>query len=215
MPDEVEDDVASTMRAVRAAYDDLQVFRAIHRLQIPSSLSSVVKALDKLSAKLNVLTDSSEALSIFRGYTLKQKGNFVETALSDAIIRDMKATATYFRTMKPTSFSEMPTALDEPVCQNIKEMVDRYETLISIMLSKHKECVRIESNLCTHLSLIHSRSRLSSLTIQGRELREGIDGIRRRLTEQQDSELADIRTSELLSAPVSVGSSLSPPKRNP
>jgi hypothetical protein len=46
-------------------------------------------------------------------------------------------------------------------------------------------------------------------------LQEGVDEIKRRQAEQQASELADMRTSESLSAPVKVPLTLTPSQRGP
>jgi hypothetical protein len=147
--DHDEDNVARAVRAIRAAYDDLQAVRAIRHSKIPSSLSDADKVLDKLCGKLTALAESSEALSIFREYTLKEAYSSVETSLSDAIVHDMEATATYFRTMNLVGPAGVLGSVEEQKCQNIKVTVDRYETIVSTVLSKHRECVRIES---MHLS---------------------------------------------------------------
>jgi hypothetical protein len=202
MPHHEKGDVARATRAVQTACDDLQAFQASCHLQIPSSLSDIVTVLDQLCVKLNVLTDSTEALSIFRACTLKEESNHVETLLSDAIVHDMEATATYFRTMTPEGPAELPATLNEQECRKVKDMVDRYVTIVSSMLSDLKECVRIQSSRCLCFLLIHPRSNLSSLTAQSRELQEGIDVIKRQLAEQRESELADVRTSEFSSAPI-------------
>jgi hypothetical protein len=197
VPHHEEEDIAKTTRAVRTARDGLQSFRAIRHLKIPSSLSDIVIALDQLCAKLNVITDSNEALSIFCAYTLREESDSAETPLSDAIIHDMKVAARYFRTMTPEGLAELPVTLSEQECQKVKEMVHRYESIVSTMSGEPKECVRIESNRCPCFLLIRPRSSLSSLTTaQGRELQEGVDVIKQRLSEQQESELADLRTSE-------------------
>jgi hypothetical protein len=137
--DHEEQDVARVMRAVRTAYDDLQALRASRHSTIPSSLSDAEKALDKLCGKLNVLSDSPEAFSIFREYTVKQASNSVRTSLSDAIVHDMKAMATYFRAMKPVG---LKNDLDKGKCRSIKAIVDRYKTIVSTVLNKYKECVQ-------------------------------------------------------------------------
>jgi hypothetical protein len=136
-----EDDVARAMRAVRAAYDDLQAFRASRHSNIPSSLSNASAALNRISCNLELLTDSAEALSIFRVYIVKEAHNSVGTSLSDAIIHDMEETATYFRTMTPVGPSKILGGLDKQKCWNIKMMVVQYEMIVSMVLSKHKECV--------------------------------------------------------------------------
>jgi hypothetical protein len=150
MADHKEEDVARAMKAVRTALNDLQALRASRHSRIPSLLSDAEEALDELCAKLNVLTESPEALSIFRDYTVKKSSNSVEVSLFDAIVCDMEATATYFRTMKPVGLAEIQGELDEQECQNIKEMVDRYKVIISAVLSKHKECVQDEPTRCLY-----------------------------------------------------------------
>jgi hypothetical protein len=191
-----EEDVAKATRAVRTACDDIQAFRASRHSQLPSSLPDVVAALDQLCAKLEVITVSTKALSIFRACTLKGETDSVKTPLSDAIRHDMEAAATYFRTMTLEGPTELPFTLSEQECLKVKEMVHRYEPIVSTMLSKHTECVQDKSTRCVDLLLIPTRSRLSSLTSDGRETREGVDMIKQRLLEQQESELADLRTSE-------------------
>jgi hypothetical protein len=134
-----EDDVPRAMRAVQTAYDALQALRASHHSNIPSSLSDAEKAMDKLSGKLSVLNDSPEALSIFCEYTVKEASNSVGTSLSDAIVHDMEAMATYFRAMKPVG----PTDdWDEQKYRSIKAIIDRYKMIVSTVLSKYKECVQ-------------------------------------------------------------------------
>jgi hypothetical protein len=208
-----EADIAKATRAVRTACDGLQSFRASRHLQIPSSLPDIIIALDQLCAKLNILADSTEALSIFRACTLREESDSVETSLSDAIIHDMKATAVYFRTETSEGSAETPVTLSEQECRKVKVMVYQYESIVSTMLSKHKECVQDESTQCVCLLSIRTRLRLSSLTADGREIREGVNVIKQRLSQQQESELADLRTSESLSTPVNVALALTPSQR--
>jgi hypothetical protein len=141
MFDHEEQDVARAVRAVRAAYDALQALRQRRPSKIPSSLSNASAALNRVVGDLELLTNSAEALSIFRIYIVKKASNSVGTSLSDAIVDDMEATATYFRTMTPAGPSKIPGGLDKQKCRNIKEMVDQYETIVSMVLGKHKECV--------------------------------------------------------------------------
>jgi hypothetical protein len=210
MPYHEKGDVARATRAVRTACDDVQAFRANRHLQIPSLLSHLVEALNQLSAELNVLTDSAEALSIFGAYNFKEENNHV---LSDAIVHDMEATATYFRTMTSEGLAELPATLSEQEYRKVKEMVDQYVKIVSTISGEPKECVRIKLNRCSCFWLIRPRSSSSSRTAQGRELQEGIDVIRRRQAEQQESELAEMRTSELLSVPLNVALALTPSKK--
>jgi hypothetical protein len=150
MSEHEEEDVTRVMSAVRTAYDDLQALRASGHLNIPSSLSNLNKTLDELCGKLYVLADSTDALSIFRAYTLKEASHSVEISLSDAIVHDMEATATYFRAMKLVDLAGILADLDEQKCQNIKASIERYLTIVSTVLSKHKECVQEKSTRCMY-----------------------------------------------------------------
>jgi hypothetical protein len=152
MSDHEEEDVARATRAVRAAYDALQALRASRHLKIPSSLYNAGAALNRILYNLEVLTESTEALSIFRAYTVKEASNSVGASLSDAIVHDMGETETCFEAMKPVGPSRITDDLDKQKCRNIKEMVDQYETIISMVLSKHKECVSNESTYCACLA---------------------------------------------------------------
>jgi hypothetical protein len=135
-----EEDVARAMKAVRAAYNDLQALRASHSSKIPTSLSNAGRALDKLSCNLNLLT-ASEALSIFRGFTLKEANDFVEITLSDALVRDMEAIATHFRFMKPFGSADTPGDLSEQLCRNIEDLVVRYDITVFSVLTRHNAYV--------------------------------------------------------------------------
>jgi hypothetical protein len=141
MSNHEEEDVARAVKAVRAAYDALQALRASRHSKIPSSLYNAGATLNRVFCNLELLSESTEALSIFRAYTVKEASNSVGTSLADAIVHDMEETATCFETMKPVGPSKIPDDLDKQKCRNIKEMVDQYETIISMVLGKHKECV--------------------------------------------------------------------------
>jgi hypothetical protein len=199
MSEHEKEDVARVMRTVRTAYDDLQALRASDYSNIPSSLSNLDKTLEKLYDRLNLLTGSTEALSIFRAYVVNVTSNSVEILLSGAIVNDMEATAKYLRNMTRVGLARLPGDLHEQNCQRIQQMVDRYETIVSTLLSKHKECVHVQSTSCLYLVDPPSRSRLNLLTAQGRETQETVEGISRRQAEQQEAELADLRASELFS----------------
>jgi hypothetical protein len=150
--DHEEEDVARAVGAVRAAYDALQALRASRHSKIPSSLYNAGAALNRIFCNLELLTESTEALSIFRAYTVKEASNSVGASLSDAIVHDMEETATCFEAMKLVGPSKISDDLDKQKCRNIKEMVDQYETIISMVLSKHKECVSNESTYCVCLA---------------------------------------------------------------
>jgi hypothetical protein len=141
MSDQEEADVARADKAVRKAYDELQELRASCDSKIPSSLSNAGVALDQLLSNLNLLTESAEAASIFREFALKEASSSDGTTLSDAIVHDMEAITTHFSLMKPMGTSEKPNDLNKQECRDIEEMVDRYNKIISSVLTKHHVCV--------------------------------------------------------------------------
>jgi hypothetical protein len=113
MSNQKEEDIARAARAVGAAYDALQALRASRHSKIPSLLYNTGTALNRVFCNLELLTESTEALSIFRAYTVKEASNSVGTSLSDAIVRDMEETATCFDTMKTVGPSKIPDGLDK------------------------------------------------------------------------------------------------------
>jgi hypothetical protein len=151
MSDHEDDDVAKAMGAVQTAYSDLQALRTSRKSKMPPSLSDTDKVLLKIRDELDGLTDSTRSLSIFREYAMKEMGSSVETPLSDAIVHDMKAIAAYFRHIKHVDPTKRPDDLDEQKCGNIKDMVERYETVVSAVSNRHKTCVRNESTQCMYL----------------------------------------------------------------
>jgi hypothetical protein len=144
MSEHEEEDVAKVIRAVRTAYDDLQALRASRHSNIPSSLSNVDKTLDKLWCKLNILNGLPEALSVFCEYTVNVTSNSVVILLSGAIVNDMEATAKYLRNMMRVGLASLSGDVHEQNCRKIQQTVDRYEAIVSTLLSKHKECVHGE-----------------------------------------------------------------------
>jgi hypothetical protein len=149
-----EEDVKRAVRAVQTAYDDLRALRASRHSKIPSSLSNAGRALGKLGDKLTMLTVSPEALSnqVFYQYAFSQMGSSAQFSLVDAIVHDMKVTATYFRTMNSVEPAGILGDLDEQECHNIEDIVVRYKNIVSSVMSQHQECVRDESTWCIYLA---------------------------------------------------------------
>jgi hypothetical protein len=151
MSDHGEEDVARAMRAVQTAYDDFQALRASRPSKTPTSLSNAGRALDKLRCNLNLL-NTTEALSIFRGFTLKEANNSVEIPLSDALVHDMEAIASHFRFMNPVDSAETPGDLNEQECRNIEDLVIRYDITVFSVLTQHNACVRDDLAQDIHLA---------------------------------------------------------------
>jgi hypothetical protein len=194
MAEHEEEDVARAIRAVRAAYDDLQALRSSRHSKIPTSLSNASRALDKLCCNLNLLT-ATEALSIYRAFTLKEANCSVETSLSDALVRDMEAIATHFRFMKPVDSTEALSDLNEQECRNIEDLVVRYDTTVFSVLTQHNACV-YDDRLEAFILLTDHRLLLDSLTTQGHEMREKMIATSQFLLDHRNAEAVSLRVSE-------------------
>jgi hypothetical protein len=191
--------VTRATKAVRTAYDDLQALQTSHNSMIPLSLLVASTALDKLSCNLNLVAGSAEALAIFCSFSLKQTSVSPETLLSDALVHDMEAIARHFRLMTPATPLEMSSALDEEECGDIAGMVDRYDRTVFSVLVQRTACVRdnrLYTDLTNGVLTVRYSSHSESLTAQSCDMMEGIDQIRRRLSDQEALEAAKIRTSE-------------------
>jgi hypothetical protein len=141
MSDHQTEDVATAMKAVRIAHNDLKELRTSRHSIMPLSLSKADVALDKLSCNLHLLTGSSEALSIFCEFNLGETSSSAAISLSQALVHDMEAIAAHFRLMKPIGSDTILGDLNNQECENIAELVDRYDRTIFSALTKHNVCV--------------------------------------------------------------------------
>jgi hypothetical protein len=192
-------DVARAMKAVRKAYDDLQALRTRHNSTIPLTLLVASTALDKLSCNLNLVAGSAEALAVFRSFSPEETSISPGTSLSDTLVHDMEAMARHFRLMTPASSVETSGDLDERECQDIAEMVDRYDRTVFSVLVQRTACVP-DNRLCDiptdGVLAIDCRSPSEPLEAQSHDVMDVINQIRRRLSEQEASKGAKIKTSE-------------------
>jgi hypothetical protein len=192
-------DVAKAMQAVRKAYDDLQALRTRHNSTIPLALRVASTALDKLSCNLNLVAESAEALAVFRSFSPGETSISPGTSLSDTLVHDMEAMARHFRLMTPASPVETSGDLDERECQDIAGMVDRYDRTVFSVLVKRTACVP-DNRLCNILTdgvlAIDCRSHSEPLEAQSHDVMDVINQIRCRLSEQEASKAAKIRTGE-------------------
>jgi hypothetical protein len=201
-------DVSRAMTAVRKAYNDLQALRTRHNSMIPLALLVASTALDKLSCNLNLVASSTEALAMFRSFSLMETGVSPATLITDALVHDMEAIARHFRLMTPASLVEASGDLDEQECRDIAGMVDRYDRTVFSALVQHTACVpdhRLYDILADDVLMIYCRSPSEPLEAQSHDVMDGIDEIRHRLSEQEASKAAKIRTSEnIFDSPASV-----------
>jgi hypothetical protein len=194
-------DVVRAMKAVRKAYDDLQALRTRHKSTIPLTLLVASTALDKLSCNLNLVAGSTEALAVYRSFSLKETSISPGTSLADALVRDMEAMARHFRLMTPSNSMETSGHLDERECRDIAGMVDRYDRTVFSVLVQRTACVpdnRLYNILTDGVLTIYCRSPSEPLEAQSHDVMDGIDQIRCRLSEQEASKAAKIRTGETM-----------------
>jgi hypothetical protein len=102
-------------------------------------------ALDKLSSDLSLLASSEKALAVFCAFSVKLTSNSAGILLSDALVHDMEAIATHLRSMMPSVSTGTPGELKEQECQDIADMVDRYDRTVYSVLTRHNMCVRVKS----------------------------------------------------------------------
>jgi hypothetical protein len=183
--------------AVRGARND---FRSLYasvdkdKGAIPVSLLVAESALDKLTYNLDLLATSAAALSSNYVRALFDTRMTAGVKLSDAITHDMGAVASCLRLMMPSKSSEPVMAMEEHQCRGIADMVDRYDRTISSTLIHYNVCVQSS----TSTSIYHSpfsRSSLDVLVEGTHSLLGGMDEIRDRLREQQESVVAELRES--------------------
>jgi hypothetical protein len=187
--------VAKIREAVRGAHANFRsLYEAADRDSIPVSLLLAGSTLDKLTYNLDLLATSSAALSSNYVRALFDTRMAADVKLSDAITRDMDVVASCLRLMMPSNSSEPVMIMEEHQCRNVADMVDRYDRTISSTLIQYN--VYVQTSTAT--SLYHSplyRSSLDVLVEGTHSLLGGMDDIRNRLREQQESVVAELRES--------------------
>jgi hypothetical protein len=187
--------VAKVREAVRGAHDNFRsLYTAVDRRSIPVSLLLAGTTLDKLTQNLDLLSTSTFALSSNYVKLVFELRMTADAKLSDAITDDMDALASRLRLMTPLDSSEQVMAMKEDQCRDIAEMADRYDRTISSILIHHNMCVQSLTVTSFHYSLRH-RSSLDVLMDGTRSILEGMEDIRNRLQEQQESAVAELRNS--------------------
>jgi hypothetical protein len=146
MSDIVKDDVTKATEAVRRTYNELLTLQTNRRSAIPLPLLLAGAALERLSCDLNLLAGSPDALTHFCAITLRASNVTTNTWLSDALVQDIEAIARHFRCMTPMDGAEIITTFNKSECQNIAEMVDRYDRAIFSALIQRDECVHDKSS---------------------------------------------------------------------
>jgi hypothetical protein len=145
MSDSKEDPIMKVRKVVGGACNDLQALQDSHRPNIPPSLRMVYNSLDQLSFDLRKLADfdSDEALAIFCASAVKATDTSTETLLPDALVHDIEAMAMRLKSMMPSTSVGTPGELKEHECQDIADMVNRYDRMICSVIERHKTYVSV------------------------------------------------------------------------
>jgi 3-phosphoglycerate kinase len=135
--DHLETTMERARLAVGAAHDEFQtLYAAAHQNSIPSSLVAAGADLDQLSINLALLVSNANAFIIGGPVAqLFQTSISSGVTLSRAIVHDMSAIAKQLRSMRSSGSSESP--MDPHHCQDIGEMVKRYDRIVSSVLHHH------------------------------------------------------------------------------
>jgi hypothetical protein len=125
-------------RAARAAHDDFRaLYIAVGSAPIAPSLADVGASLDKLSITLELLSKSAPALSSELAHDVFESRMSADVKLSRAIVHDLNTIAGRLRSMTPSSSSEPEKITHDHECQEISEMVKRYDRVITAVLDHH------------------------------------------------------------------------------
>jgi hypothetical protein len=183
------------IEAVRGAHNDFRaLYVTVDRNSIPVSLEVAGTAFEKLTQNLDLLARSTSALASDHVRELFDTRMTADVKFSDAITHDMDAVASCLRLMMPSDSTKPVMAMKEHQCRDVAEMVDRYDRTISSTLIHHSLYVQSPTVTSVHYSLCH-RSSLEVLVDGTRSILGGIQVIRYRLREQQDSAVAELRDS--------------------
>jgi hypothetical protein len=138
MSQDVATVVESARKAVQAAHNDFRaLYAATDSSLMPSSLLVAGSDLDKLSINLGVLAISANTLPSDLLSDLFKIHVSEDVTLSHAIVRDMHAIAGHLRSMKPSLSSKALMTMEKRHCQDVSDIVRRYDRIISAMLDHH------------------------------------------------------------------------------
>jgi hypothetical protein len=137
--DHLEIVIKRARSAIEAAHDEFQALHAVtHKQSIPSSLVVAGADLNQLLMNLALLVgNASPLISSDTVSQLFQTRVSSDVTLSHAIVHDMDAIARQLRSMRSLGSSEALSTMDHRQCQDIGEMVKRYDRIVSSVLHHH------------------------------------------------------------------------------
>jgi hypothetical protein len=187
--------VAQVREAVRGAENNFRsLYATVDKGSIPMSLSVAGNALDKLAQNLDLLAGSTGALSSDFVREMFDTHMTTNVKLSNAITDDMHAIASRLQLMMPLDSSEPVMTMKEHQCCDVAEIVDRYDRTISSTLIHYNLYVRSSTAVLICCSLLY-RSALDVVVEVTHSILGGMEDVRYRLREQQESALAELRDS--------------------
>jgi hypothetical protein len=128
-------------RASKAAQSAHNAYRALYlavgSASIAASLAGVGADLDKLSITLDLLSKSATAISSELAHDVFDTRMSADVKLSRAIVHDLNTVAGRLRSMTPSCSSEPDEIMHEHECQEISEIVKRYDRAVSAALRDH------------------------------------------------------------------------------
>jgi hypothetical protein len=143
MSQDTESVVEPIRKAVRKAHDDFQALQmAVGRASMLTPLLFAGTALDRLLMTLDLISSSTSNFKNDLLYRVFDAGVGADIQLSHAIMRDMTTVAEHLRHMTPSTSPNAMMPMEEHHCQNIANMVDRYDRAISSLLIHHNSCVQ-------------------------------------------------------------------------
>jgi hypothetical protein len=136
-------------QAVRKACNDFRALQtAVGKASMLMPLLFAGTALDKLLMTLDLLASSTGNFNNDLLYRVFDAHVGADIHLPHAIVRDMTAVAERLRLMTPANSAEPMIITEEHVCQNIADMVDRYDRAISSVLIHYNSCVPSTWSMC-------------------------------------------------------------------
>jgi hypothetical protein len=126
-------------RAAHTAYGLL--YSAVGSGSIVPSLAGVGVDLDHLSITLDLLSESTTAISSDLAHAVFETQISAGVQLSGAIVQDLDTIAGRLRSMMLSRLSELEETMHEQECRAISEMLRRYNRAVSAVLRHHELCV--------------------------------------------------------------------------
>jgi hypothetical protein len=145
MSQAIESVVEPIRQAVQKAHNTFLALQTVvgdRQAPMPMPLLFAGTALDKLLMTLDFVCNSTSDVNYALLYSVFDARVGTDIQLSHAILHDMKAVAERLSLMAPSNLAEPMMTPGDQDCQNIANVVDRYDRAISTILIHYNSCVR-------------------------------------------------------------------------